>query len=220
MTGRKLNRLLNLGAEHALYREDGKWYHHLTAFPGVLFDKNGYLIFENEDVYTNHHALRHRQDLNVPTGIAEISGYMLFNDEQKVIALNVIVGKKNEQAEETIRKIREVEYVLRNRRLVEELKKLYDNTCQICGIKLQLSESTFYSEVHHIVPLGRPHNGADRLENMVCVCPNDHVLLDLRAIPLKDLKVLKHEISPQYVSFHNSLYETQTRESHDVSPDV
>ena len=33
------------GKAPALYREDGKWYHHLKKFPGALFDFNGYIVF-------------------------------------------------------------------------------------------------------------------------------------------------------------------------------
>ena len=31
---------------------------------------------------------------------------------------------------------------------------------------------------------GIPHNGPDKLENMICVCPNCHVLLDFGVIRL------------------------------------
>jgi 5-methylcytosine-specific restriction protein A len=42
LTGKELNRLWKVNAKHALYREDGRWYHQLQEFPGVLFDANGF----------------------------------------------------------------------------------------------------------------------------------------------------------------------------------
>src|SRR5262245_5194485 len=49
--GEELNRQWGVGASHALYREDGRWYHQLKKFPGALFDKSGYIVFETHDAY-------------------------------------------------------------------------------------------------------------------------------------------------------------------------
>lgn len=80
ITGKKLNEIWGVNAEHALYREDGKWYHHLTKFPGALFDKDGYVIFNNEDEYINCGHLQHGKDIHVPKGIAKIPGYIKISD--------------------------------------------------------------------------------------------------------------------------------------------
>ena len=37
----------------------------------------------------------------------------------------------------------------------------------------------FYSEVHHLQPLGNKHNGADNKHNMLVLCPNHHSMFDL-----------------------------------------
>ncbi len=68
--------------------------------------------------------------------------------------------------------------VLRDQTLVSELKSLYDHTCQLCGCRLQSGADTGYSEVHHIQPLGEPHNGPDIPENMLVCCPNHHADFD------------------------------------------
>ncbi len=52
-TGRELNKRWQVGAKHALYRADGKWYHVLTSFPAALFDASGYIMFEREEDYRN-----------------------------------------------------------------------------------------------------------------------------------------------------------------------
>jgi 5-methylcytosine-specific restriction enzyme A len=51
LAGRKLNCRLGIGAQHALYRETGNFYNCLTKFPGVLFDRYGYIIFEAREQY-------------------------------------------------------------------------------------------------------------------------------------------------------------------------
>jgi predicted restriction endonuclease len=58
-----------------------------------------------------------------------------------------------------------------------------------------------YAEAHHIKPLGAPHNGPDVRANILCVCPNDHVLLDYGAIKLygNHLK----EVGQEYIDYHN-----------------
>jgi len=43
-----------------------------------------------------------------------------------------------------------------------------------------------YAECCHIRPLGRPHNGSDTLDNVLCLCANCHVLFDKRALLIAD----------------------------------
>lgn len=205
MTGNYLNKILSINAKHALYRKDGYWYHNLKKFPGVLFDQNGYLFFIDRDSYINNPKLQIKKDLNVVGGIESLPGYREFTAFERDLIKGVDVNKiKEKEVEETIRVLREREIVLRNRALVIELKKLYDNTCQICGTQLFIGPDKYYSEIHHIIPLGRPHNGKDMKSNMICVCPNDHVLLDMKSIPIVLMTQL-HEISQESINFHNSL---------------
>ena len=65
-----------------------------------------------------------------------------------------------------------------------------------------------YSEANHIKPLGSPHNGLDNRNNLLCVCPNCHVLLDYAAIPLhlKSLQTIKHSLSSANIAYHNALH--------------
>lgn len=202
MNGKLLNKLLNLGAKHSLYREDGGWYHHLKLFPGVLFDRNGYVLFKSYEEYLNHPNLRHRKDLNVIPGISTLPEYILFNDEQK----RKFTFDKKEIDEESIRVLREVNMILRNNTLIRKIKYKYKDTCQVCGIRLGIRKNVYYSEVHHIKPLGNPHKGPDKTANMICVCPNCHIQLDMGSIPIniKTFKILKHDIGNEYISYYNN----------------
>jgi hypothetical protein len=76
ITGKYLNDKWGVNARHALYRENGSWYHLLERFPGALFDANGYIMFETKRDYEGCHYLNIGQELNVPGGIASIPGYV------------------------------------------------------------------------------------------------------------------------------------------------
>jgi putative restriction endonuclease len=78
-----------------------------------------------------------------------------------------------------------VQRVVRNTRVSQWVKELYDYTCQICGIRLEV-DGVGYAEGAHIRALGTPHNGPDRAENILCLCPNDHVLFDRGALYVLD----------------------------------
>lgn len=210
MNGAFLNKLTKLEAKQALYREDGKWYHNLKKFPGVLFDKNGYILFNAEDDYLNTPSLQIKKDLHIIDGIQSLGGYKYFTEGEinLIYGIDISSGNNKGAVEETIRILREVDVILRKRSLVDRLKSIYKNTCQICGTQLSIGKNRYYSEVHHIVPLGYPHNGVDRLDNMVCVCPNHHAQLDLLAIPLekRSLKIIRHSISLESIEYHNILF--------------
>jgi predicted restriction endonuclease len=96
------------------------------------------------------------------------------------------------------RKLVEILRIIRDTIESKELKTLYKNKCQVCGKPL-LTRNGFYSEVHHLKPLG--DNGDDKKSNMVVVCPNHHALFDYGAIAIvpETLMVISfdgHKIGP------------------------
>lgn len=70
-----------------------------------------------------------------------------------------------------------IQRIVRNTNLSNRIKQLYNYKCQVCNIELQTS-SGLYAEAAHIKPLGSPHNGPDTIENLICLCPNHHVMFD------------------------------------------
>ena len=60
----------------------------------------------------------------------------------------------------------------RNSKLITKLKRVYKNKCQICMFRFKKENLEYYSEVHHIKPLGE--DGSDSLENLVNLCANCH----------------------------------------------
>ncbi|HWD04596.1 MAG TPA: YDG/SRA domain-containing protein [Amycolatopsis sp.] len=75
-----------------------------------------------------------------------------------------------------------VQRIVRSTTVAERVKALYDNTCQMCGIKLVVPGDRSYSEGAHIQALGGLNQGPDIVENMLCLCPNCHVLFDSGAL--------------------------------------
>ncbi|WP_286760613.1 HNH endonuclease [Salegentibacter sp. UBA1130] len=82
MTGKSLSNLLKIEAFHALYRKDGKWYHNLKKFPGVLFDLKGYIIFKTKEDYITNPYLKITKDLHIKNGISSLAGYQYFTPHQ------------------------------------------------------------------------------------------------------------------------------------------
>ena len=198
ITGKFLDQLWNIGAKHTLYSQDGTWYHQLTRFPGALCDSEGYILFLTESAFRNCLFLRIKQDVGCRGGIQQIPGYVRC-DAQTAIDIN-----PPSQPERVVQRISRI---IRDTTISSELKLLYDHSCQLCGTAIKLCGRS-YSEAHHIKPLGSPHDGDDTRDNLLCVCPNCHVLLDYASIPLEldSLKTRKHRISSANIAYHNSLY--------------
>lgn len=70
-----------------------------------------------------------------------------------------------------------VQRLVRNTAVTQWVKALYDFRCQVCGLRLETAAGP-YAEGGHLRPVGRPHNGPDTVDNVLCLCPNDHVRLD------------------------------------------
>ncbi|CAM5630988.1 YDG domain-containing protein OS=Streptomyces rimosus subsp. rimosus (strain ATCC / DSM 40260/ JCM 4667 / NRRL 2234) OX=1265868 GN=SRIM_019565 PE=4 SV=1 [Streptomyces rimosus subsp. rimosus] len=89
--------------------------------------------------------------------------------------------------EEQVRRVVAREQRIRDSKVVAEVKEMYDNACQICGTRLVVSPGgDAYSEAAHIHALGKPHDGPDKTWNVLCLCPNCHVLFDRGALQLTD----------------------------------
>lgn len=87
--------------------------------------------------------------------------------------------------------------IVRDPDVTRRIKQLYRNTCQICCIQLQTATGP-YSEAAHIRPLGSPHDGADRLDNVLCLCPNCHKRFDLYGLAV-DEHLQVHDLSSEVV---------------------
>src|SRR5207253_1293558 len=78
-----------------------------------------------------------------------------------------------------------VQRIIRNTAMARAVKQLHNYTCQMCGLRLETPVGP-YAEGAHIKPLGAPHDGPDSAGNVLCLCPNHHVLFDVGAITIAD----------------------------------
>ncbi|MFI0226101.1 YDG/SRA domain-containing protein [Streptomyces lydicus] len=78
-----------------------------------------------------------------------------------------------------------VQRIVRSSAVKRTVKEWHDNRCQVCDLRIELLGGS-YSEGAHIRALGSPHNGPDTTGNVLCLCPNCHVMFDAGAIVLKD----------------------------------
>lgn len=98
----------------------------------------------------------------------------------------------------------------------QEIKQLYHYRCQVCRVRLKGSAGP-YAEAVHIRPLEIPHNGPDATENMLCLCPNCHILLSIGGIGIADDFMLlgrpgtlyvdfRHRINPEHLRYRRQYY--------------
>lgn len=96
--------------------------------------------------------------------------------------------------------------ILRDTELAKQLKRDYQYCCQVCGHTIVLPDGSRYAEAHHIRPLGLPHRGPDRVENLIVLCPNHHAMCDYGAMKLvlDNLRIIDgHKIDSKYIAYHN-----------------
>lgn len=101
-----------------------------------------------------------------------------------------------------------VSRIIRDTALSSKVKAIHGYECQLCGTALEMPAGRKYAEAHHIKPLGKPHNGPDVIENMICLCPNHHAVLDYGAIKLHEEEIISkqgHGISKEFITYHNEV---------------
>lgn len=124
---------------------------------------------------------------------------------------NPPIGYDNEEPPERIDSV--VSRIVRDTAISAALKSKYGFKCQVCGITLRFGDGQRYIEVHHLRPLGRPHDGPDVESNMLVLCPNHHALFDLgvphflddRTLEIGGKKcklILKHQVAKSNIQYY------------------
>ncbi|HEX9950247.1 MAG TPA: YDG/SRA domain-containing protein [Rubricoccaceae bacterium] len=110
-----------------------------------------------------------------------------------------------------------VSHLIRDPAVVLHVKRLHGYCCQVCGRAVETPTGP-YAEGAHIRPLGRPHDGPDEPENVLCLCPNHHVAFDrwafalaadlsLVGLPGRLRTVRDHEPNLRHVAYHRARFE-------------
>lgn len=126
-----------------------------------------------------------------------------------------------------------IQRLVRDAAVARNVKALHDGECQACGLRLVGPDEQPYSEGAHIRPLGRPHYGPDVEPNVLCLCPNCHVRLDIGAIVIEDdwsinvragaldgsllpklRRLKKHKVHLDYIRYHRDYWLGMSDPSH------
>jgi len=107
--------------------------------------------------------------------------------------------------------------IVRDSKLAHDVKALYKHKCQVCNVAIP-TKNGFYSEGAHIRAIGKPHNGDDSLANLICLCPNHHVMFDKGSFAISDNYELlgvesgkllvheKHKIEKENLNYHRECH--------------
>lgn len=123
----------------------------------------------------------------------------------------------NHSAREKKRQEGTVLRIVRDSKIATDLKRVYKYKCQVCSIVIK-GKNGLYAEGAHIRPLGKPHNGDDSIANLLCLCPNHHVMFDKGCFSITDdysltgcesgkLKVHeKHNVATKNLAYHRKAH--------------
>ena len=188
---------------------------------GDLYEREAYF---QELFPRNHHV---REKVRQILQVLRDEGLLEFH-QRGHYALNIESPHITDETDSPLPEGRQVPGVREARRLIRmrdtclglALKELYRYRCQACGGTVPLAKSD-YAESHHLRPVGAPHYGPDRPNNVLVLCPNHHVMFDrgaasiepqtLRlvharprvAFPYRRLRVRKdHRLARTHLEYH------------------
>lgn len=108
-------------------------------------------------------------------------------------------------------------HIVRDTLAAEAVKEMHRHVCQACSTRIERPGGA-YAQAAYIRPLGRPHNGPDTADNILCLCPNCYVLFDGWAFAIEDdgnligalsgsLNELEtHTVNREYLAYHRRLF--------------
>lgn len=115
-------------------------------------------------------------------------------------------------------------HIVRDTLAAEAVKTLHQHVCQTCSTRIERPGGA-YAQGAYIRPLGRPHNGPDTADNILCLCPNCHVLFDGWAFAIEDdgtligalngglIELETHIVNRQHLGYHRHLYREANSQS-------
>jgi len=150
------------------------------------------------------------------------SGFIIWRYRLVSHPENMIIPEENmeiNEYNETNRVVYHSSRVVRDYVKAQNVKKWHKYKCQVCGITIQ-TRAGLYAEACHIKPLGTPHNGPDTENNILCLCPNHHVMFDNGTFSItNDLTLIgiegqlttvkSHIIDKRFIKYHRTHFHDQ-----------
>lgn len=131
------------------------------------------------------------------------------------LPLNSRTGESDQVASFTTR-------IIRDTQAAQWVKRLHDYHCQACSVRIERPGGA-YAEAAYLKPPGRPHLGPDTPDNILCLCPNCHVMFDGWAFSVREDGTLigalegilreqeRHGINRDFLSYHHRLFEAASK---------
>lgn len=190
--GNKLAKDLGLDVAQSLYSDWGNFYAAISKYPCVLFDKNGYIILENEnDLFRNNIKIGKRT--NIPHKISSLSGYVLT---KSILTPSAEEITEKEYTEGAVIQIIVNRYE-RDKGARKACLEHYGYNCSACGVSLESVYGEIakgFIHVHHVNPISdiKKEYKLDPVEDLRPVCPNCHSILHLKSPPMSitDLQII------------------------------
>lgn len=137
------------------------------------------------------------------------SDELLLNEDISNKLANINSSEGKQPFDKRIAKIR-----ARNSKISKELKKLYENRCQISGYDFTFKKENgeYYSELHHIIPLGE--EGSDSYQNAIIVSPLIHRMLHFANVSSIDITKINTETLDLKFIINNVEYVIKWHEKH------
>lgn len=140
-----------------------------------------------------------------------------FNAARRIAQLPQ--GKSNPGRKEST-----TQRIVRNSQVKRAVKELHNYTCQVCALRIETATGA-YAEGAHVRGLGTPHNGPDEPDNVLCLCPNHHVMFDYGMLAIADDGTVSeldqtgseirrhtltthpdHKVNPDHLAYHRQHY--------------
>ncbi|WP_088890313.1 HNH endonuclease [Leptolyngbya ohadii] len=185
----ELSKAFGLEVVQSRYSDWGNFYGLVQSYPCALWDRSGYIIFNNEDELKIP-GISIAKRINIPKGISALKGYKQIIHDVHLPEELPDGMKYQEGAVQQIRVNRyERDQQARNACLLH-----YGYVCQACNVKLSdvygaIAETLIH--IHHIKPLSEIGESyiVNPISDLISVCPNCHAVIHLRTPPYPPIEV-------------------------------
>lgn len=179
----ELSKAFGLNVVQSRYSDWGNFYGLVQSYPCVLWDRSGYIIFNNEDELKIP-GVSVAKRINVPKGISSLNGYKRVIPD---VQLPEELPDGVEYQEGSVQQIKVNRYE-RDTKAREACLSYYGYVCQVCYVRLSniygaIAETLIH--VHHIKPISEIGESyiVDPVTDLIPVCPNCHAVIHLKSPP-------------------------------------
>lgn len=179
----ELSKSFGLEVAQSRYSDWENFYGLIKSYPCALWDRSGYIIFNNEDGLKIP-GISVAKRINVPKGISSLYGYKQVIQDTHLPEELPDGIKYQEGAVQQI----SVNKYERDRKARDACLSHYGYVCQICHMKLSdvygaIAETLIH--VHHVKPISEVGDSytVDPISDLIPVCPNCHAVIHLKIPP-------------------------------------